>query len=127
MTKFFYPFLLSLAVWLVPFALSVPFFNTQGELIINLWLFKLIMVLVLTITTYFSTKIYLAKQSQKLVLNWTVLSFFAVFINFILDYFTVVQLSKLSVFDHLLQIGIIYLVFIPVSVFFAYKTSKIKN
>jgi hypothetical protein len=44
----------AVAIWLIPFLVSIPMFNSNKELIINFFLFKAIMVIILAVVTWFS-------------------------------------------------------------------------
>jgi hypothetical protein len=111
--------LASVLVWLVPFVLSIPFFGSSGNLLINFWLFKSIMILILVITTYFSFRFLVAAHSS----DWLYLSVFTIFVNIILDYFILIPVAKYSPSDYLLQIFSIYIVFIPLSIYFENKSN----
>lgn len=110
----------STLVWIVPFIVSIPFFNSSGSLAVNFWLFKLIMVVVLSLVTFFGYKFL----NKMLIQNTFWLSILTVLINTLLDVFILIPVAKYSFLDYILQILSIYVIFIPTSIYFSKKQLK---
>jgi hypothetical protein len=111
---------LAVLVWLIPFVASIPFFNTSGVLVVNFWLFKLIMVLCLCLVTFFGFRLL----HKKLIENTILLSVYTIIINTLLDILILIPIAKYSITDYILQIFSIYIIFIPVSIYFSKKQLK---
>ena len=54
----------ALLSWLVPFLIAVPFYGKNGNLLIDLWLFKSIMIVVATITAAILMVRFFLEQSR---------------------------------------------------------------
>jgi len=110
----------SILVWIVPFLVSIPFFNSSGSLVINFWLFKLIMVVFVILVTFFGYKFL----NKKLIQNTFWLSVLTVLINTLLDVLILIPVAKYTARDYILQIFCIYIIFIPTAIYFSNKQLK---
>lgn len=115
----FHFLLISFLIWLIPFIVGFLFFDRSGKLLVNFWLFKSIMVIVLLISSYFLLRWFYTSNPQ-------ILSTLPVFIliglgiallNIVLDFFTVIPLNKLTMLQYFTQIGWVYIFIILMSVF----------
>lgn len=99
--------------WLIPFMISVFFYSRDGQLNIDIFLFKTIMIVVGSIVGATLLVLYFKKvQKDYLTESITVgLVWFA--INIILDLIVLVPMSGMSIGTYFAQIGLRYLV-IPV-------------
>ncbi|PJA89919.1 MAG: hypothetical protein CO137_01690 [Candidatus Magasanikbacteria bacterium CG_4_9_14_3_um_filter_32_9] len=96
-------------VWLIPFTISILFFNKNGELLIDVFLFKSIMIVIGTFTGacilvwYFKkVKINFLKTSIVVGLVWFLISI-------VLDLIVLLPMSGMSVGSYFSEIGIRYL------------------
>lgn len=105
--------LFGILAWLIPFILSFFFYSREGELQINIFLFKSIMIVVGSITGAVLLVLYFrALEKNYLKEGITVgLAWFAV--NILLDLVVLIPMSGMSIGDYFAQIGLRYLV-IPV-------------
>ena len=99
--------------WIVPFVASLFFYTSDGELAIDIFLFKSIMIVVGSVTAAFLLISYFKgigadylKEGVTLGLTW-------LFINLLLDLVVLVSMFGMPVGDYFTQIGLRYLV-IPV-------------
>ncbi|MCQ6961633.1 hypothetical protein [Methanolobus chelungpuianus] len=99
--------------WLVPFVASLLFYTREGELTIDISLFKSIMIVVGSVTAAFLLISYFKgigagylKEGITLGLTW-------LFINLLLDLVVLVSMFGMPVGDYFTQIGLRYLI-IPV-------------
>lgn len=113
MNKYLKMVIFGFLVWLVPFLASLLFYNSSGKLIIDVFLFKSIMIVVGSVTgavlliLYFK-KIHNNYFNEGIVLG---LSWFA--INILMDLLVIVIILGMPVGDYFTRIGISYIV-IPV-------------
>jgi len=99
----------ALLSWLVPFLIAVPFYGKNGNLLIDLWLFKSIMIVVATITAailmvWFFRAVTTAYTREAVItgLVWLV-------VNWVLDTVVIVSLLGMAPLDYITQIGVRYL------------------
>jgi len=105
--------LLGLMTWAIPFFAAFFFMDQTGQLSIDMYLFKTIMIIVGGITGAFAIVLYFKKHENR-YLNQGVISGLVWFIiNVILDLVTLVPMSKMSYSDYFNQIGLRYLM-IPI-------------
>lgn len=118
-------FLASILIsWVVPLVVSFFFFDQKGQLVINFWLFKAIMVFVLGLVSFLLFR-FLAKKFTLNINQKIVLSLVAIAINIGLDLVTIVPLAGYKLSDYLVQVALIYVVVFPLSIFVAFN-SKVK-
>ena len=99
----------ALLTWLVPFLIAVPFYGKNGTLLIDLMLFKSIMIVVATITAamlmvWFFRAVTTAYTREAVItgLVWLV-------VNWVLDTIVLVGLLGMAPLDYITQIGVRYL------------------
>jgi len=116
--------LVAFLCWLVPFVVSLPFFGPDGQLLINFWLFKALMVVVLSLTAFLALRWFYYRTnlavspSQALLIGVGIL-----LINVALDSVTILQLNPMPLVSYSSQIGLVYLLFMPISLLMA-RTNK---
>ncbi|MEQ8352203.1 MAG: hypothetical protein RH862_12010 [Leptospiraceae bacterium] len=114
--RFIFHFLLGgLAVWAVPFLVSLPFFSKTGQLQIDIFAFKTIMILVssfvgLWILSAVLPAIQSAQYGMQIGATWMVL-------NWALDYLILLPLNDMTIQEYLFSTGLRYL-HIPLSGYF---------
>ena len=108
----------SFLVWLIPFIGSFAFFDQEGNLLANFYIFKLVMITVLLLTSYF-----IFKRFYKFFNKFSALIaiLVTVGISILVDLGSVVPFTGLSLGDYIVQIISVYVVVIPISILFAKK------
>ena len=98
--------------WLIPFAVSMFFYNKEGRITIDIFLFKSIMILTGSLAGAFLMnsiiKKYYIKKGEGLIIGliWYI-------INIGLDLIILLPMAHLSIVDYFYQMGIRYLI-IPI-------------
>lgn len=99
--------------WLIPFVLAFAFYSPQGEIRIDLHLFKSIMIVIASLVgsrllvRYFKTVQHnYVKEGIMIGMLWLVM-------NLILDFVILLPMSGMSISDYIAQIGLRY-VMIPI-------------
>jgi len=118
MKKYLFLLLGGFLVWLIPFLVSFPFFDQEGNLIANFFTFKVVMALVLFISSYFIFKRlckFYADFSPVIAILVTIA------ISVLIDFGTIIPFTGLSLGEYAVQILSLYLVIIPSSILIAKK------
>ena len=102
-----------LLAWLIPFVASFLFYSRKGELTIDIFLFKSIMIVVGSISAgilliYYFKKVNIGYLKEGFIVGLIWLS-----INILLDLLVLIPMSGMSIANYFMQIGIRYIV-IPV-------------
>ena len=117
----------SFLIWLIPFVVSIPFFDRAGQLTINFWVFKALMATTL-IGSAFPLFHWLYRSLALPNRHWTIatgLGLGALSINILLDMITVIPFTNMAVTDYIVQIAVLYL-FIPIiSVYIGINATQI--
>jgi hypothetical protein len=100
--------LAAIAIWLVPFMTSTPFFDRDGNLKANLIIFKICMAVVLSIVTYVVARWYFGKYAPSSygVATASLVGFSIV--SIIIDQFTIMKMSNISTSTYIAQVVSIY-------------------
>lgn len=115
----------ALGIWAVPFMASFPFFSRDGKLTINLVVFKIIMAVVLSVTTYFIARWYFGKNIPDTLVNASLVLLGIAAVSIVIDQFTVMKFTKMSYIAYLVQIVSLYSLIIIVGLVAA-KSRMIK-
>ena len=109
MKKYLKNLLYGFLSWLIPFVSAFFFYSGQGELAIDIFLFKSIMIVVGSISAAFLLVSYFKKINGNYFKEGVVvrISWFA--INIILDILILLPMSGMSFPDYFAQIGLRYL------------------
>lgn len=111
--------LLSFLTWLIPFVVSFPFFNREGQLVVNFWLFKAVMVGVLSMSA-FSLFRWFYRSTALPNRRWATCALIglgAVAINIALDSLTVIPFTNMTAPQYAVQIASLYLLIIAASLY----------
>jgi hypothetical protein len=110
MNKHIKNFLYGFLAWFIPFAASIPFYSKEGGLIIDLILFKTIMILIGSISAAFLLISYFKNISKNYIREGIVVGmvWFAIIIT--LDLLVLIPMSGMVVGVYFTQIGLRYLV-----------------
>ena len=112
MNKYLKILLFGFFTWLIPFVSSFFFYMT-GELSIDIYLFKSIMIIIGGVAAAIFIIVYFNEVSTDFVKESIILGVSWLVINLILDLLILIPMSKMTLGDYFVQIGIRYLV-IPV-------------
>jgi len=113
MKKYLRTVLYGFLSWLIPFVASFFFYTRTGELTIDIFLFKSIMIVVGSISAALLLIFYF-KEIETNYLKEAIIAGLVWFaINILLDIAVLIPMSGMSIADYFVQIGIRYLV-IPV-------------
>ncbi len=99
--------------WLIPFLASIPFYSTQGGLLVDVFLFKSIMIVVgslvgtvLMVWLFIRIREGYLREGMLIGFSWLV-------INWVMDLLVLLPMSGMDISTYFSQIGIRYLV-IPI-------------
>ena len=95
--------------WLIPFVLSFPFYSKDG-LMIDIFLFKTIMIVIGAISGSILLIFYFKKIESHFVREAIIAGAAWFAINIILDIVVLVPMSGMAIGDYFAQIGLRYLV-----------------
>lgn len=111
-------YIISLIIWFVPLIASFFFYSRKGELQINYFLFKFIMIIISTATTIFTFKKIHNWSSNVEGLGWIYEVAFIILIQIINDLIVLVKLLKMPLKFFIKTILPVYLTIIPISCYF---------
>ena len=105
-----------LVVWLVPFTISLPFFE-QGALKVDIFAFKTLMMLVSSTVGLWLLSRSIAESDRRPHIAGLFIGMVWLAINWALDFAILLPISDMSVLDYLFSTGLRYL-HMPVAGFF---------
>ena len=94
--------------WLIPFIVSCLFYNRQGQVQIDVFLFKSIMIVVGALVGAFFLVWYFRKITRYYLYHGLVVGLAWLVINWMLDFAVLIPLSGMSITTYFMQIGIRY-------------------
>ena len=109
MKKYLRNILYGLLAWFIPFAASFFFYTRDGELTIDIFLFKSIMIVVGTFSAAFLLISYFKKINTEYFKEGIIVGLTWFGINILLDLLVLIPMSGMSIADYFMQIGISYL------------------
>ena len=115
MNKYFRNVLYGFLAWLIPFVASFPFYTKEGKLVIDIFLFKSIMIVVGSITAAILLVSYFKHVHTNYLKEGIIVGVIWFGMNILLDLFILLPMSGMSVADYLMQIGLRYLAIPTVS------------
>lgn len=113
MNKHYRNLLYGFLAWLIPFGISIFFYSRKGELVIDIFLFKTIMILVGAISGAFLLVSYFKTIDAGYVREGLYVGVTWFTINILLDVLVLIPMSGMSFAEYIFGIGLRYLV-IPV-------------
>jgi hypothetical protein len=116
--------LFGIITWLVPFVVSFFFYSREGQLNINIFLFKSIMIVVGSITGATFLVLYFRKLKKDYLKEGITVGLAWFAINILLDLVVLVPMSGMSIGDYLAQIGLRYLVIPTMSIAMGYVADR---
>ena len=96
--------------WLIPFVSAFFFYSKEGSLVIDIFLFKTIMIVVGTIIGAFLLVSYFKKINNSYLREGIIVGLAWFSINILLDLLVLVPMSEMALPDYFAQIGLRYLV-----------------
>lgn len=110
--------------WLIPFVSAIPFYSKDGNLLIDIFLFKTIMIVIGAITGAFFLILYFKKVEENYLKEGILIGLIWFVFNFGLDVLILVPIAKLSFVEYISQIGLRYLVIPTFSITIGYLLEK---
>lgn len=101
----------SIMIWLVPFIVSLFFYNADGDLISGYWTFKGVMILVSFVASF----VILTSHYKKTPSDWRHSSIAIVLWNILFDLIFLIGLFAQPIVDYLLTTVTVYIVLMPLS------------
>ena len=96
-------------VWLIPFVVSIFFYTKDGKLLIDIFLFKSIMIVTGSINGAVLLILYFKKITKDYLKEGIIVGVSWLLISYVLDFAILLPMSKMSVGTYFTQIGLTYL------------------
>ncbi len=104
-----------LLIWLTPFLLGSAFYDANGNLATDVFLFKTIMILVLSLAASVATVKNFKKIDSNFMRQGLTMGFVWMFLSLLLDIIILIPISGMSGIDYTYQIGLRYLIIPTIS------------
>ncbi len=95
--------------WLVPFIVAFGFYDQDGTLQTSYGLFKSVMIVVSGVVGCYILYLYFKKVDDNFVKQAISFGLFLLLINWVLDIFILIPLSKMEYAEYFMNIGLGYL------------------
>ncbi len=116
--------------WIIPFVVSFFFYTPQGQLLMDVSLFKSLMIVVGSLTGALFLVLYFRKVEKNYLQEGITVGMLWFVLNILLDLIVLVPMTKISVETYFAQIGLRYLLIPIMSISIGYvaqsTASKIK-
>jgi hypothetical protein len=99
--------------WLIPFLVSIPFYSMQGVLLVDVFLFKSIMIVVGSLVGTVLMVVLFLRLREGYLREGILIGFSWLVINWVMDSLVLLPMSGMDAATYFSQIGIRYLV-IPI-------------
>lgn len=96
-------------VWLIPFVAAFPFYSPEGEPVIDIFLFKTIMIIVGSLAGAALLVRYFKNVTADFVLEAGKIGLLWLAINWALDFAVLLQMSDMTLGAYFAEIGLRYL------------------
>ena len=96
--------------WLIPFVSAFFFYSKEGGLVIDIFLFKTIMIVVGAIVGAFLLVSYFKRIRANYLMEGIIVGLTWFIINILLDIFVLIPMSEMSLPSYFTEIGLRYLV-----------------
>ncbi len=116
--------LYGIIIWIIPFITGFFFYTPEGQLSVDIYLFKTIMILIGNLTGVILLVIYLKKLNENFLKESILIGLVWLLINYILDFIVLIPMSKMGIGDYFIQIGLRYLLLPITSIAFGYVLDK---
>ena len=109
MNKYVRNVLYGFLAWLIPFVASFFFYSREGELTIDIFLFKSIMIVVGSFSAAILLVSYFKNINVDYLKEGIIVGLIWFGINIVLDLLILIPMSGMSITDYFMQIGLRYL------------------
>jgi len=116
--------LFGIIIWLIPFITGFFFYTPDGQMSVDMYLFKTIMILVGNFTGVILAVIYLLKIEKNFLKESILIGLVWILINYILDFVILLPMSGMDTGDYFVQIGLRYLLLPIISIAIGYLLQK---
>jgi Na+/proline symporter len=96
-------------VWLLPFAVAIPFYSRDGQPLIDIFLLKSIMIIVGSVAGAVFLILYFKKVTENYLREGLIIGLIWLAINWILDFIILVPMANMDIGTYFAQIGLRYL------------------
>lgn len=124
MKKYLKIALFGFLTWVIPFVISFFFYSKEGQPVIDIFLFKTIMIVVGSITGAILLVIYFKKLTDNYLKEGILVGIAWFLINIILDLLVLLPMSKMPLGMYFSAIGLRYLVIPVMSIAIGYVAEK---
>ena len=115
MKKYFRTTLLGLMIWGIPFLTGFLFYNQSGELSVDIFLFKTVMLIVGAIGGAWAIILFFKKVEQSYLQESILAGLIWFAVNILLDIIILLPINGMGMEEYFVQIGLRYLS-IPITV-----------
>jgi hypothetical protein len=119
-------FLYGFLTWLVPFVAAFAFYKPDGTLSVDIFLFKSIMIVVASAFGSFALVKYLKSVKDNFIKEGVLVGALWFATNIILDVIILIPMSKMSIKDYVMQIGLRYLMIPAISIGMGYVMRNLR-
>ncbi|MFH1297374.1 MAG: hypothetical protein ABIJ04_08900 [Bacteroidota bacterium] len=116
MNKYLRRILYGFLAWFVPFIASIFFYTREGDLVVDVFLFKSIMIVLGSITAAILLVRYFKRISSDYLEESIIVGIIWFSVNILLDLLVLIPMSGMSLGDYFTQIGLRYLVIPTMSI-----------
>lgn len=124
MKKYLKIALFGFLTWVIPFVISFFFYSKEGQPVIDIFLFKTIMIVVGSITGAILLVIYFKKLTDNYLKEGILVGIAWFLMNIILDILVLLPMSKMPLGMYFSAIGLRYLVIPVMSIAIGYVAEK---
>lgn len=110
--------------WLIPFLISFFFYNKDAQLVIDIFLFKSIMIVLATAVGLLFLILYFRKITGNYLHEGIMVGLVWFAINILLDIVILIPMSKMNISEYFAQIGLRYLIIPMMSIAMGYIAGK---
>ncbi len=96
-------------IWLIPFAVAIPFYSRDGQPLIDIFLLKSIMIIVGSVAGAVFLILYFKKVTENYLREGLIIGLIWLTINWILDFIILVPMAKMDIGTYFAQVGLGYL------------------
>lgn len=111
--------------WLIPFVSGFFFYSREGQLLIDIFLFKSIMIVVASITGASLLVLYFRALEKDYLREGITVGLVWFTINILLDLVALVPMSGMSIGDYFAQIGLRYLIIPTMGIAMGYVADSV--
>jgi hypothetical protein len=111
--------------WLIPFVSGFFFYSREGQLLIDIFLFKSIMIVVASITGASLLMLYFRALEKDYLREGITVGLVWFTINILLDLVALVPMSGMSIGDYFAQIGLRYLIIPTMGIAMGYVADSV--